>query len=45
MKDKDLKRLVYDKYSQIAARNEKSTCCCSGADKTEVYNIQTGDYS
>lgn len=45
MEAKDLKKLVYDKYSQIATRNEKSTCCCSGANKTEVYNIQTGDYS
>lgn len=40
-----MKKLVYDRYSQIATRSEKSTCCCSGADKTEVFNIQTGDYS
>lgn len=45
MDEKDLKKLVYDKYSQIAVRKEKSTCCCSGMDKTEVYNIQSGDYT
>ena len=45
MDESNLKKLVYDRYSQIATRSEKSTCCCSGADKTEVFNIQTGDYS
>jgi len=45
MEEKDLKKLVYDKYSQIAKDGTKSTCCCSGAGKTDIYNIQTGDYS
>ena len=45
MDESNLKKLVYDRYSQIATRSEKSTCCCSGTDKTEVFNIQTGDYS
>lgn len=45
METRNLKKLVYDKYSRIAIRNEKSTCCCSGPGKTDIYNIQTGDYT
>lgn len=45
MEAKDLKKLVYDKYSQIAIRNEKSTYCCSGPRKTAIHNIQQEDYT
>lgn len=45
MEEKDFKKLVHDKYSQIAVDNRKSTCCCSGPAKTDIYNIQSGDYT
>lgn len=46
METKDLKGLVRDKYSRIAVENKKSTCCCGpDRDSSEIYNIQTGDYS
>lgn len=45
MEEKDLKKMVQEKYSQIAIDNRKSTCCCSGPAKTDIYNIQSGDYT
>lgn len=46
MESKDLKGMVRDKYSRIAIENKKSTCCCGpDRDSSEIYNIQTGDYS
>lgn len=47
-KAQDLKKIVQDKYSQIAEQNKASnaaSCCGSGAQSTELYNIMTDDYS
>jgi SAM-dependent methyltransferase len=41
----DLKKLVYDKYSQIATRNKKSACCCYGSCETDIFNMQSDDYT
>lgn len=41
---KELKKIVQDKYSEIA--NQQSTSCCGGSTSSpEVYNIMTEDYS
>ena len=43
-----LKQIVKEKYSQIALQEIKvnlSSCCGSGANSKEVYNIMTDDYN
>ncbi len=47
-KQEDLKQLVKEKYSQIANQELKvnlSSCCGTGGNSEEVYNIMTDDYS
>jgi arsenite methyltransferase len=44
----ELKRIVRDKYSEIALQDKElnaSSCCGAGGFSTEVYNIMTDDYS
>jgi SAM-dependent methyltransferase len=44
----ELKRLVREKYSEIALQDKssnQSSCCGAGGCSTEVYNIMTDDYS
>jgi len=44
----DLKQLVKEKYSQIANQEIKvnlSSCCGTGGNSKEVYNIMTDDYT
>lgn len=44
----DLKRIVREKYSQIAKQETSAnmaSCCGAGDVSTEVYNIMTDDYS
>lgn len=45
---KDLKKIVRDKYAEIAnqsTRENQASCCGAGGCSTEVYNIMTDDYS
>ncbi len=47
-KDKDLKKIVQEKYSEIAGQQKAfnpSSCCGSDGSSTEIYNIMTDDYS
>lgn len=44
----DLKKIVREKYSQIAQQDKalnQSSCCGAGETSTEVYNIMTDDYT
>ena len=44
----NLKQLVREKYAAIALQNKEdnqSSCCGSGGNSAEVYNIMTDDYS
>ncbi len=41
---KELKKIVQQKYSEIA-RGEDSSCCGSDSCSPEIYNIMTDDYS
>ena len=44
----ELKKIVQDKYSEIAGQDKalnQSSCCGSGTASKEVYNIMTDDYS
>ncbi len=46
--DNEIKELVKQKYSEIAAQDKETnetSCCGSGCCSTEVYNIMTDDYS
>ena len=46
--DEEVKRLVRDKYSEIALKDKatnESSCCGSGGCSTEVYNIMNEDYT
>lgn len=46
--DHEIKKLVKDKYSQIAEQNtvaNRASCCGAGDSSAEVYNIMTDDYS
>lgn len=46
--DQEIKKLVKDKYSQIAGQNQddnRASCCGAGDCSTEVYNIMTDDYT
>jgi arsenite methyltransferase len=46
--DEEVKRLVRDKYSEIALQDKatnESSCCGSGGCSTEVYNIMNEDYT
>lgn len=47
-KSEELKKIVRDKYSQIAEQDKalnQSSCCGAGEASAEVYNIMTDDYS
>lgn len=47
-KDEELKKIVREKYSEIAGQNKalnQSSCCGAGGSSGEVYNIMTDDYS
>lgn len=47
-RSEELKKIVRDKYSQIAEHDKalnQSSCCGAGNVSTEVYNIMTDDYS
>ncbi|MEX2594070.1 MAG: arsenite methyltransferase [Anditalea sp.] len=47
-RSEELKKIVRDKYSQIAGQDKalnQSSCCGSGGASAEVYNIMTDDYS
>jgi arsenite methyltransferase len=46
--EKDLKRLVREKYAEIAGQTKnanESSCCGCGPSSTEVYTIMSDDYS
>lgn len=46
--EKDLKRLVREKYAEIAGQTKnanESSCCGCGPTSNEVYNIMSDDYS
>lgn len=45
--EKELKKLVQDRYAKIAEGNtvEKASSCCSSTPKNKVYNIMMDDYS
>jgi len=48
MKEKLLKELVRQKYSEIASQDKasiQSSCCGAGCCSTEIYNIMSDDYS